>query len=404
MLSPNTDTKSGASDVAVLFGVPIDNLSMDGAVERLGELVVQGRVEARTHHVTTVNVDFLVNSTVEPDLFHLLQTSDVNLADGMPVVWGSKWVGTPLSSRVTGVDLVPRLLDEGAKHGWRVHFFGGTESVVSAAQAWAAKSHPHADVSFDPGPQDIEEARDVDPEVIKRIAAVDADIVCVCLGNPKQERFIAEHREAIGAPVFIGLGGSLDLLAGERRRAPRWAQRSGFEWVFRAAQEPQRLGGRYARDIRIFTPRIRKYVRAVRRHDGPSTLRMTQVGHGVRLQLGLPSADADAALAALVDEIGLDRRVADVDDQRARDEPRWMVVDFGNVSAINAADHSAIVTLLRRCCSLGAEIAVLNRSDKLARCLEAYGTLSWVDSLAAQPAPPTQSASRREPIVGNADG
>ena len=91
--------------------------------------------------------------------------------------------------------------------------------------------------SLDPGPQ-IPDPTTVDDAVLEAITAVDADILCVALGNPKQERFIKAHRERLGVPVMIGVGGSLDLLVGERRRAPRWMQRTGTEWIARLAQEP----------------------------------------------------------------------------------------------------------------------------------------------------------------------
>ncbi len=121
----------------------------------------------------------------------------------------------------------------------------------------------------------------MDPEALKPIIDANPDIVGVALGNPKQEFWIERYSQAIGAPVCIGIGGTLDLLVGEKRRAPAWMQRSGLEWVFRAAQEPRRLVGRYAHDIAVFGPKMARQAwtgRSRSRHPGSVALD-TAAGH-----------------------------------------------------------------------------------------------------------------------------
>jgi N-acetylglucosaminyldiphosphoundecaprenol N-acetyl-beta-D-mannosaminyltransferase len=103
-------------------------------------------------------------------------------------------------------------------------------------------------------------------DALKAIRDADPDVICVALGNPKQEWWIEHHRRALGVPVLIGVGGTLDLLVGDKRRAPAWIGRLGLEWVYRAVQEPKRLGPRYARDIFIFLPRLTVQVVRVRWH------------------------------------------------------------------------------------------------------------------------------------------
>src|SRR6185312_8367020 len=123
--------------------------------------------------------------------------------------------------------------------------------------------------SFEPGPQ-IPDPTTVDDGVIEAISATGADVLCVALGNPKQERFIATYRERLGIPGMIGVGGSLDMFVGERRRAPAWMQKTGTEWIARLVQEPGRLGSRYAHDLRIFGPRLAREWPMVRtRPDQP---------------------------------------------------------------------------------------------------------------------------------------
>lgn len=245
-----------------LFGLRIAKVSNSEAIDLIGDLVAEGRRSGTTHQVATVNVDFLVNADRDPTVAAALRGADVCLADGMPLVWASRLFRRRLPERVAGADLVPRLIAESAERGWRIHVFGSQPHVAQRAREWIESNHPGAAVSIDPGPI-LNDPTNVDPDVIASIAAADADILCVALGNPKQERLIATYRQQFGTPVQIGIGGSLDMLVGERRRAPRWVQRAGLEWVFRAAQEPARLGPRYLRDIRRFAPLLwREYRRS----------------------------------------------------------------------------------------------------------------------------------------------
>ena len=259
---------------ALLFGVPIDDLTLDETVEAIGDLVDDGRRRNRSHQIATVNVDFLVNALSDAALRALLQDTAVNVADGLPVVWSMRLAGLPIRERVAGVDLVTGIVAESSRRGWRIHFFGSAPGVAERAVELLRTRHPTAVLSGTSGPI-ISDAGDMGAAgeaVLDEIASHDPDILCVALGNPKQERFIATHRDRLRIPVMIGIGGSLDMLVGDRRRAPVWAQRSGIEWVFRAVQEPRRLGRRYARDALIFAPQVTLYVQALRRHQhGPGS-------------------------------------------------------------------------------------------------------------------------------------
>ena len=211
----------------------------------------------------------------------------------MPVVWGAALLGMPITERVAGSDLVPRLVEASASTGWRIHVFGSSLSVADRAAAMFAERCPGARVSFDPGPQ-IPDPTTVDDGVIEAISATGADVLCVALGNPKQERFIATYRERFGIPVMIGVGGSLDMFVGERRRAPEWMQRTGTEWIARLVQEPGRLGGRYAHDLRVFGPRLAREWRMVRaRRDQPG-LQVDVTAGAVEVRIGGEMSEAEA--------------------------------------------------------------------------------------------------------------
>ena len=135
---------------ALLFGVPIADLSMSETIAVVGELIDDGRSFGRSHQIATTNVDFLVNALENADVRAILQGADVCLADGMPVVWGAALLGMPITERVAGSDLVPRLVEASASTGWRIHVFGSSPSVADRAAAMFAERCPGARVSFDP--------------------------------------------------------------------------------------------------------------------------------------------------------------------------------------------------------------------------------------------------------------
>lgn len=270
---------------ALMFGVPITDVTLDETMVLIGELVREGREFGRTHQISTVNVDFLVNALEHDDVAQILQHADVCLPDGMPIVWASRLLEMPLRERVAGADLVPLLIEASASAGWHVHVFGSMPDVADEARGILARRYPGAHFSIDAGPM-IPDVREVDDAVLDSITDIDPDILCVALGNPKQERFIAEHAARLGVPVMIGVGGSLDMLVGRRRRAPAWIGRIGLEWVVRAAQEPTRLGKRYANDIRVFLPAFGTQWRAHRARRRGSGLRIQVDDGAVTVTLG----------------------------------------------------------------------------------------------------------------------
>ena len=250
-----------------LLGVSIAHVTMEETLEIVDAMVREGRQHGTTSQVATVNVDFLVNALEDDQLAGILGSADLCLADGMPIVWGLAGLRTPIPQRVAGSDLVPLLFERSVATGWRIHVLGSSVDVAVRAARLVAERYPTARVTFDPGPH-ITDPESVDEGLIDGIRSRDPDILCVALGNPKQERFIAANRERLGTPVQIGIGGSLDMLVGERKRAPWWMQRMGLEWVARAVQEPRRLGRRYVHDICVFIPAYATEWWRVRRGHG----------------------------------------------------------------------------------------------------------------------------------------
>lgn len=286
----------------MLFGIPIDDVTMAETLDLIESLVVNGRERSMSHQIATINVDFLVNALGDARTKEILQHADLCIADGMPVVWGSSALGMPIRERVAGSDLVPLLVDASRTSGRHIHLFGSTPAVADAARALLDDQYPGAHFSIDPGPimGDVEH---VDEAVLESIEAVGADILCVALGNPKQERFIAAHRDRLKIPVMIGVGGSLDMLVGKRRRAPTWVQKIGMEWVVRAAQEPRRLGRRYAHDFRVFGPSFARQLSQSWRRRNRTGLKLTVTAETVSVDFHgdtVPTPDAWGRAASRV--------------------------------------------------------------------------------------------------------
>ena len=264
-------TSTTADRCVVLLGTPIDDVSLPEALDRIAEMVQQGRATGRTHQVATVNVDFVVNAAHDESLRAILQGSDLSIPDGMGILWGARIVRVPLRERSSGVDLVPALAARTARDGWRLCLFGAAPGVAEDAASLLRDRFPGADVVGLEAPL-IDADGGMDEAAAKQLRDLDADVVCVALGNPKQERWIDRFRSVVGAPVFIGIGGSLNFLTGVTRRAPMWIQRAGLEWVHRAATEPRRLIGRYAKDLVVFGPGILAQAWRGRRRDGTAPL------------------------------------------------------------------------------------------------------------------------------------
>lgn len=232
--------KSRESSVAIL-GVAIDNLTMAEVLTIVEEQIAEGGF----HQIATANVDFLVNAVKDDELHETLNRCDVVLADGMPLVWASRFLGTKLKERVAGADLVPNLARLSARCGYRIFMLGANEESSAGAARWMQNNYPGVCLSgrYSPAFRPLEE---MDHEgILNRIEAAKPDILLVAFGNPKQEKWIAMHRNRLKVPVCIGVGGSFEFLSGKIRRAPVWMQSNGLEWVYRTIQEPTRLAKRY---------------------------------------------------------------------------------------------------------------------------------------------------------------
>ena len=332
---------------AVIMAVPIDDVTIGEAVDRIAEMVGVGRATGRVHQVVTVNVDFVVNASRDRAVLDILQRSDLSIADGMPLVWASRLIGSPVRERTTGVDLVPAIVERAATDDLRVVFFGGAPTVGERAAAILRDRFPAATiVTIDAPVIGADGSMDVEASatLVQTVRDARPDIVCVALGNPKQERWIERFGTAVGAPVLIGIGGSLDFITGSTQRAPAWMQRVGLEWLHRALSEPRRLVGRYARDIRVFIPGVAAQAWRGRRRDA-AVVPVLEVGPGstpvLRLLGPVPVARPESPVTAAV---------ADGGD---------LTIDVSGLDRFDNVSVSTLVGIIRQRRRVGADVEIM---------------------------------------------
>ncbi|MBN1511121.1 MAG: WecB/TagA/CpsF family glycosyltransferase [Phycisphaerae bacterium] len=248
--------------VRELFGVPIHALTM-GQVLAAVDQAIRRREQLR---IGVVNVAKLVNMGRDPELAESVLTSDLVVADGMGVVWASRILRASLPERVPGIDLMMRMLEQGAGRGYRVYCLGATPEVVSTVVERIGQQFPGVVVagSHHGYFKDEEEAR-----VASEIRSASADILFVAMTSPKKERFLARWGDEMNVPVCHGVGGSFDVLAGKVKRAPALWQRLGLEWLYRVVQEPRRMWRRYLVTNTVFGWMVLRALLGPRRSGKP---------------------------------------------------------------------------------------------------------------------------------------
>ena len=223
----------------------VDNLSMRQAIERIADLVKRKKPSV----VVTPNVDHIVRLHRDEGFLRIYNDAELVLADGAPLLWAARFLGTPLQERVPGSDLLPELCREAVQRGHRLFFFGGRPGAAAGAADRFRDQHKGIQIvgTYCP-PYGFEHDETENRKCIARIKEAAPDVLFVGLGSPKQERWIHIHREVLGVPVCIGVGVSFEFVSGMVRRAPRWMQTAGLEWFWRLLMEPRRLWKRYLVD------------------------------------------------------------------------------------------------------------------------------------------------------------
>lgn len=353
-----------------LLGVPFDNVTTAETIA-LVERMVASR---RPHYLATANVDFLVQALHDVELRRILFEAHLVLCDGTPLVWASRWLGNPLSERVAGSDLVPLLVRLAAQKGYRLFFLGGSpESTVQAVQKLQVQ-YPNLIIAghYSPPFQDLLAMNH--EELKQRVQAARPDMLFVSFGCPKQEKWIAMHYRSLQVPVSIGVGATIDFLAGRLARAPRWMQQTGTEWIFRLVQEPRRLFKRYARDCWYFGGLLaaQLYRMRFRSRRGSALSGRTVVQQTPSLQeLQLPDwLDAEAVHR----DSGL--------WEKTLQEPGHLLLNLANVRFIDSTGVGLLIRLRKRASLQNRHVILLSPSTAVQRALQ--GMRLWPFFLTAQ--------------------
>jgi N-acetylglucosaminyldiphosphoundecaprenol N-acetyl-beta-D-mannosaminyltransferase len=224
---------------AELLSLSFDVETMQGAVDRCVEWCVGGRAP---HTVITANSAILCMMPDDPELRRACLAGDLIVADGMSVVWTSRLMDTPFPERVTGVDLMTRLLAEGSARGLSAYFLGAKPEVVKRLVAVCGERYPGLVVA---GYRDGYFAADEHERIVEEIRAAKPHLLFVGMPSPFKETWCERHRVRLDVPVIMGVGGSFDVIAGYTRRAPPWVQGIGMEWSWRLLMEPRKMWKRY---------------------------------------------------------------------------------------------------------------------------------------------------------------
>ncbi|MBC8096105.1 MAG: WecB/TagA/CpsF family glycosyltransferase [Akkermansiaceae bacterium] len=242
----SSEVRPSRAPTAIL-GVPFDPVTQSQALARIEQMIAS----RQPHYLATANVDFVVQAQSDRELRRILSDAHLVLCDGTPLVWASRWLGNPLPERVAGADLVPALIQVAAAKNYKIFLLGATPEAASQAVEKLKVQYPNLQISSYSPP--FKPLLQMDhAEISRRVREAKPDLLLVSFGCPKQEKWIAMHYRELGVPVAIGVGATIDFLAGAMKRAPLWMQRTGTEWMFRLAQEPRRLFKRYAMDLGVF--------------------------------------------------------------------------------------------------------------------------------------------------------
>ncbi|MGE0294530.1 MAG: WecB/TagA/CpsF family glycosyltransferase [Hyphomonadaceae bacterium] len=224
-----------------ILGVGVSAVNMPMAIAEIDSLIAA----RKPGYVCVRDAHGIIQCQDDEALRLIHNRASLVTPDGMPLVWLSRWQGKKHVSRVYGPDLMLALCEHSISRGYRHFFFGGAPCVPNQLAAALSARFPGLIVAgtYSPPFRPLSEIED--RALVERLNAARPDIVWVGLSTPKQEHWMAAHRDRIEAPIMIGVGAAFDFHAGIKAQAPRWIQRSGLEWLFRLLSEPRRLGRRY---------------------------------------------------------------------------------------------------------------------------------------------------------------
>ncbi|MGN6298373.1 MAG: WecB/TagA/CpsF family glycosyltransferase [Ginsengibacter sp.] len=221
-----------------ICNIPVDALTMKQTIALIDEAI---REKRSIHHVV-INAVKVVNAQKDEKLRDSIVSCDIINADGQGIIWASQLLNKPLPERVAGIDLMENLVELAAQRKYRIFFLGAKEEILQKViQTYSKKYGSEIIAGYNNGYFKPDE----EEKIARKIADSHADILFVAMSSPKKEIFLNTYKDLINTPFIMGVGGSFDVVSGLVKRAPKWMQASGFEWLYRTLQEPRRMWKRY---------------------------------------------------------------------------------------------------------------------------------------------------------------
>ncbi|EGB93983.1 teichoic acid biosynthesis protein, TagA [Clostridium sp. D5] len=232
-----------------LLNTYVNNLSMDESINAVEKLIHKDEKS----YVVAVNVDVIMKIESDSELKELTDKADIVLVDGKPLIWISKIHKRPIKAKISGSDLVPKLCELAAERGYTMYILGGADGIAERAKEKLEKNLPGIKIvgTYAP-PFGFEKNEEELIQINGMISEAQPDLLITCFGCPKQEKFIYRNMDKYDAKVSVSAGATVDFLAGNVKRAPKWMSEHGLEWFYRFLQEPKRMFKRYfVDDVKI---------------------------------------------------------------------------------------------------------------------------------------------------------
>lgn len=316
----------------IILGVPVHAVTNTQALEACLRHLKRGK----PGYVATPNLDFVMQAGRDPELHRILSQADLVIADGMPLVWLSRDLGPALPERVAGSDLVLTLAEAAARESYRVFHLGGAPGVPEKAGEVLKNRYPGFQLAGAYSPRKADLLDMNHGEILTRIREASPDILYVAFGAPKQEKWINMHYRDWQVGLALGIGGSLDFLAGTQKRAPKWMQKTGTEWIWRLGTDPKRLWKRYGSNL-LFLFQARRSVKRILSHPEdpqPATLPPAAYEDQVLCRPWQPCPAPDAAANW-------------INTLHETPQPAPLLLDLSACTALSSLELGTLLTLSR---------------------------------------------------------
>lgn len=225
-----------------VLGVSVDSMQIPSVIERLEDWICTRK---GCRYVAVTGMHGVTEAHHDAELRNILNSADMVVPDGMPLVWIARLRGHPLKRRVYGPELMLTFFEMTVSKGYRHFLYGGAPGLPERLAATLQQRFPGTIIAGTHSPPFRALSTEEDAEIVGMINRAAPDVVWVGLSTPKQERWMYNHRETLTAPVLVGVGAAFDINSGAKKQAPKWMREYGLEWLFRLIQEPRRLWHRY---------------------------------------------------------------------------------------------------------------------------------------------------------------